>query len=146
MERNVKSKNQNGKLNKRNSKALSKPGYGRRLTEPEKIAILLDLENDLSWDAIQTKHSISRSTISHIRNHWLSQNERATELIKKVRPSKLYQTSDKYLDELHLRDPSTIKNPREVATIYGILQDKLNVIEGLTGLVSAIHPKTKTAN
>lgn len=122
--------------NKRTSNALSRPGYGRRLTEPEKIAILLDLDNDVSWDAIQAKYSVSRSTISHIRNHWLSENERATELIKKVRPAKLYQTSDKYLDELHLRDPATIKNPRDIATVYGILQDKLNVIEGLTGNVN----------
>ena len=117
-------------MNKRTGKALSRPGLGRKLSEPEKIAIHLDLDNNVPWDTIQASHGISRSTISRIRNTYLADNERATTLIKKARPLKLYAISDAYLDELGHRDPATIKNPREIATIYGILQDKLNVIEG----------------
>lgn len=100
----------------------------RRLTDEEKIGILLDLENEVPWRTIREKRGVSQSTISAVRKELL-QDTRLIELIKASRLPRLCQLTDKCLDVLDGKEPEEATT-RDVATLYGILEDKILTREG----------------
>ena len=117
---------------------LSRPGTGRKLTQAEKIAIVTDLMNNVTWKEIQNRYKVASSTISYIKNQFIAQDSAALEVIKKARLGKLYQSSDKYLDVLASKDPEALdKEPlKDIAVVYGIQQTKINELEGLVGNIN----------
>ncbi len=100
----------------------------RRLSDEERIAIVLDLGSDLTWNAIAEKHSVSKSTIAAVRKKALENKELIDE-IRGLRLGKLYAVSDKFLNELDSRGLDEVST-RDVSVVFGILQDKIQKEEG----------------
>lgn len=117
-----------------NDKLISRPGYGRKLTDFERTGILVELEKGTSYDNIQNTFKIGRATITAVRHKALQDNQ-AIELIKKGRTDRLYEVSEWVLDAIGPEEVSgaslEVKN-----RLLGTLEDKIAQREGRTGNVN----------
>jgi len=123
------------KPNNQNDKPVRRPrGTPGHLKPIEHTAILDDYLNGMTWRAIAEKHNVDTSAIAHVRNQYLV-SEHATVQIKKARLPKLYEISEWVLNTF---GPEEFEGAslKQRGTIYGILQDKINAIEGVTGNVN----------
>jgi len=106
----------------------------KKLTDEENIKILLDLDIGKPWRQIAKDHQVSTSTIAAVRNRSL-QSPEFVERIKALRLPKLYEISEWLLDSF---SPAELEaaSLQQRGTLYGILQDKINQIEGKTGNIN----------
>jgi len=106
------------------------------LNETEKIAILQDLEKGMPWKDVEEKHHVGHGTVVKIRKEY--KNTRTLDIIKNNRSGILYEISETLLNEMARRssDGADSLTMKDLYTAYGILQDKINVIEGKTGNVN----------
>ena len=116
---------------------ITKRKPGQQLTQPEKIAILTDLDKGHSYDQIQQSYGVSRATISKVKREWLADNQDIPELanLKKTRLSELYKISAQILDSIMPGDIEMASYWDKVRS-FGVMQDKIAVIEGKTGNVN----------
>ena len=117
---------------KKEAKIIRLPS--RRLTDAERIQILLDLEEGKTWRRIVEDRKVSTSTIASVRNEYL-QNTELIEKIRSLRLPKLYHISERFLDELDARDldGTSIK---DIGILAGIIIDKIQKEEGKTGSIN----------
>ena len=106
------------------------------LNETEKIAILQDLEKGMPWADVEKKHRVGHGTVVNIRKQY--ENTRTLDIIKNNRLGILYEISETLLNEMARRssDGADSLTMKDLYTAYGILPDKINVIEGKTGNVN----------
>ena len=106
----------------------------KKLTDEEHIKILLDLDIGKPWRQIAKDHNVSTSTIAAVRNRSL-QSPEFVEIIKALRLPKLYEISEWLLDSF---SPGELEGAslQQRGILYGILQDKINQIEGKTGNIN----------
>ena len=106
----------------------------KKLSHEEQLKILLDLEIGKPWRQVAKDHNVSTSTIAAVRNKAL-QGPEFVERIKAIRLPKLYEISEWILDSMN---PNELEGAslQQRGVLYGILQDKINAIEGKTGNIN----------
>ena len=106
----------------------------KKLSHEEQLKILLDLEMGKPWRQVAKDHNVSTSTIAAVRNKALLSPE-FIEKIKALRLPKLYEITEWLLDSL---SPAELEKAslQQRGTLLGILQDKINAIEGKTGNIN----------
>ena len=125
-------KKTNNSDNNKQGKIVRLPG--QRLTDEEKIGIALDWADGKPWSQIVKDRGVSKSTISKVRKEALG-NKELIEQMKLLRLPRIYAVSEKVLEELDGRGFNS-ESTRDLAVVFGILQDKIQKEEGKTGNVN----------